>query len=705
MCMSELPTCLHMTTQSPTKQLLQLSTRNPSNSEEDSYVHLLFVDFTSAFNTIRRQTLVQKLTTPGLSSSLCNWVLDFLTARPQSVRIHDVSSSSITLSAGIPQGCVLSPILTGKFADDTAVVGRITNNDESCYRQESKGAAMHAGTAFLSGLLIFGALWTEVQPASPVPSVPDRVQALVGSCVVIPCSFTPRTTNLPRRQRERLDVQLRFKNDRTFFALRGIAFDSQDKQQVSRNFQGRTSLFGRITDGDCSVKIDRITRDESKLFEIALKKGGELVWGKPMRINLDVIDTPEPPVISGALSATEGQLVTLNCSVSYHCPSSPPALQWRWEHGARLNSTDLLEVQALGPHAHKLMASVSFTVAHQVKPRLVCEVNYPGAQTVATAKNLHVKFPPKDVKIQVQTLTVHEGGSALLVCSCKADPPASEYRWWYSQHGRTVRLHQRTHTVRVFNVTRDMRVHCSAQNLVGRGESKPTSLNIQYKPAILRLSSACVVEDSKLLCNCSVDSNPRSAVTWSVNGTSPPHDYNASVKSEPNALTASLRGRMDKPLTVICFAINSLGNDSLVLLEGEEETALLLWLVIPAAAVCLAFAFLFLLIYCCRKRAGRQVLQRPPSLFPGGLGIYQERMPLYINCTEVTHVYTNGSYQLVYQNCTPLFVHTKQIRPMGRRGGERRRGEEAGWAERRPTREVQGTAGADPETAVYVEIL
>lgn len=219
-------------------------------------------------------------------------------------------------------------------------------------------------------------------------------------------------------------------------------------------------------------------------------------------------ETPEPPVISGVLSATEGQLVTLNCSVNYHCPSSPPVLQWRWERGALLNSTELQEVQTLNAHPHRfmLLASLSFTVAHQVKPRVTCEVNYPGARTLATVKDLHVKCKhsydkmsfcararillnhvfffmllvrPRDVKIQVQTLTVQEGGSALLVCSCKADPPASEYRWWYSQHGRTVRLHQRTYTVRVFNVTRDMRVSCSAHNLIGRGESKPTSLNVQ----------------------------------------------------------------------------------------------------------------------------------------------------------------------------------------------------------------------------------
>lgn len=96
---------------------------------------------------------------------------------------------------------------------------------------------------------------------------------------------------------------------------------------------------------------------------------------------------------------------------------------------------------------------------------------------------------PKDVMVQVQSLMVQEGGSALLVCTCKADPPASEYRWSYTQHGRTVHLHQRTHSIRVYNVTRDMRVRCTAQNLIGRGESRPTPLNIQCNPASCRLAS------------------------------------------------------------------------------------------------------------------------------------------------------------------------------------------------------------------------
>lgn len=131
------------------------------------------------------------------------------------------------------------------------------------------------------------ALWVGAQTASPVPSVPDRVQALVGSCVVIPCSFTP--PHPLRGRKERVDARLRFRGGGHLFPLRSTAFNSEDRDQVSRDFLGRTSLSGRITEGDCSVKMDRISLDDSRMFEIALKRGDDLLWGKPRSFNLDVI--------------------------------------------------------------------------------------------------------------------------------------------------------------------------------------------------------------------------------------------------------------------------------------------------------------------------------------------------------------------------------------------------------------------------------
>ncbi|KAK1786701.1 hypothetical protein P4O66_017100 [Electrophorus voltai] len=102
-----------------------------------NYVKMLFVDYSSAFNTIIPSLLTTKLEDLGLHTSLCDWISNFLTDRPQSVRVGNCASSTLTLSTGAPQGCVLSPLLYSlytydctatssftiivKFADDTVV--------------------------------------------------------------------------------------------------------------------------------------------------------------------------------------------------------------------------------------------------------------------------------------------------------------------------------------------------------------------------------------------------------------------------------------------------------------------------------------------------------------------------------------------------------------------------------------------------------
>ena len=70
------------------------------------------------------------------------------------VRVGNNISTPLILSTRVPQGCVLIPLLYSlfthdfvamhasnsiiKFADDTTVVGLITNNDEMAYREEGR---------------------------------------------------------------------------------------------------------------------------------------------------------------------------------------------------------------------------------------------------------------------------------------------------------------------------------------------------------------------------------------------------------------------------------------------------------------------------------------------------------------------------------------------------------------------------------------
>ena len=123
-----------------------------------TYVRILFVDFSSAFNTIIPNLLLPKLTQLSVPTSICQWINSFLTDRQQLVRLGKYTSSTCTISTGAPQGCVLSPLLFYlytkdctskvssvkllKFADDTTLIGLIQDGDESAYRQEVKELAV-----------------------------------------------------------------------------------------------------------------------------------------------------------------------------------------------------------------------------------------------------------------------------------------------------------------------------------------------------------------------------------------------------------------------------------------------------------------------------------------------------------------------------------------------------------------------------------
>ncbi len=123
-----------------------------------TYVRILFVDFSSAFNTIIPNLLLPKLTQLSMPTSVCQLINSFLTYRQQLVRLGKFSSSTRSISTGAPQGCVLSPLLFSlytndctskdpsvkllKFADDTTLISLIQDSDESAYRQEVKELAV-----------------------------------------------------------------------------------------------------------------------------------------------------------------------------------------------------------------------------------------------------------------------------------------------------------------------------------------------------------------------------------------------------------------------------------------------------------------------------------------------------------------------------------------------------------------------------------
>ena len=69
------------------------------------------MDCSSAYNKLKPDIVSNKLRTLNVSPILCTFILDFLTNREQRVRINDILSTVLSISAGALQGCVLSAIL------------------------------------------------------------------------------------------------------------------------------------------------------------------------------------------------------------------------------------------------------------------------------------------------------------------------------------------------------------------------------------------------------------------------------------------------------------------------------------------------------------------------------------------------------------------------------------------------------------------
>ncbi|KAL0188435.1 hypothetical protein M9458_015534, partial [Cirrhinus mrigala] len=113
-------------------------------------VRVMFFDFSSAFNTIQSSLLRGKLEVAGVDQHLAAWTIDYLTDRPQFIRLRDCVLNEVVCSTGVPQGTVLSPFLftlytadfkynshhchLQKFSDDTAIVGCVSGENEQEYR-------------------------------------------------------------------------------------------------------------------------------------------------------------------------------------------------------------------------------------------------------------------------------------------------------------------------------------------------------------------------------------------------------------------------------------------------------------------------------------------------------------------------------------------------------------------------------------------
>ena len=72
---------------------------------------LFFCDISKAFDRVWHRGLLFKLESVGTVGNLLEWFTDYLDGRKQLVTLSGVKSDLLEITAGLPQGSILGPLL------------------------------------------------------------------------------------------------------------------------------------------------------------------------------------------------------------------------------------------------------------------------------------------------------------------------------------------------------------------------------------------------------------------------------------------------------------------------------------------------------------------------------------------------------------------------------------------------------------------
>ena len=94
-----------------------------------------FIDLKKAFDTVDTNILIRKLEHAGIRNLTLKWCQNYLTDRAQKTIANGITSPSLPITCGVPQGSVLGPLFFLVFIND--VEGALTNCKFKLYADDS----------------------------------------------------------------------------------------------------------------------------------------------------------------------------------------------------------------------------------------------------------------------------------------------------------------------------------------------------------------------------------------------------------------------------------------------------------------------------------------------------------------------------------------------------------------------------------------
>nr|XP_024655679.1 myelin-associated glycoprotein-like [Maylandia zebra] len=301
-------------------------------------------------------------------------------------------------------------------------------------------------------------------------TAPKKLEALSGTCLKIPCSFSHKAEQTFISTRKTFGVWIKNNSDITKIK-NNVIFKSSGAVSIYP-----ISITGNLSQRDCTTLFSNLTTTYTDTYFFRVESETFKATASCDPLQITVRDSPWRPNITISGDLKEKESVTITCSALTPCPHSPPQLTWNLQQ----DSHNKIEENTDGSFTTKIQQIITLSDTHDGK-KISCSARYPVNQgndtkTAETEETLSVSYASKNTSASISPSGLVSADSWVnLTCSSRAKPPVSSFTWFKKSRDGAVKVSEGE--IYSFNVTDGGVYYCVATNDLGNQTSADIALS------------------------------------------------------------------------------------------------------------------------------------------------------------------------------------------------------------------------------------